>query len=260
MRKCRSCNRQLEESAFKPLASAPDGLSKTCIECLARERERGKAYAKAHPEIERARRQRNRAKNLEHELAYARRRYAEERARVKAKPYRCAAHHAGHEPPVGFKTCPLCGWDLPLSEFENDRYKRCRVCRAKNAAIVRDRYDREGRRRHYLANREEKLALNRQWRIEHPERVRLLSKKWRKEHPEYRREVKRRYYGAHPEKKREAVKRSHRRTRANLSDGYVRSVLTEGSALRAADIPNELVELKRCQLKIHRLLRGQRNE
>ena len=41
---------------------------------------------------------------------------------------------------------------------------------------------------------------------------------------------------------------------ASLSDGYVRELLAGRSNLKSADVPPELVELKRQHLKIHRMV------
>ena len=41
----------------------------------------------------------------------------------------------------------------------------------------------------------------------------------------------------------------------NLANHYIRDTISKGSSLQHKDIPNELVEIKREQLKILRLLR-----
>jgi len=43
---------------------------------------------------------------------------------------------------------------------------------------------------------------------------------------------------------------------ANNSDSYVKHLLTNGMDLSTNEIPLELVELKRAQLKLHRLMKG----
>lgn len=266
MRKCRDCNQTLPESAFKPLASAPDGLSKTCLVCLARASERGKVYRKAHQDIERARRSRNHAKNLEYERAQRRQRDAEKRAWVQAQPYRCAAHHPDHTPPAGFRTCPACGWDLPLADFEDGRRVNCRACRAAKAEASRNLYRtservRMRRRELHEANREKRLEQMKQWRIAHPERARVSVKRWRMNHPEYRRNSKRRYKEAHPEKRREHARRWRARSSVALTDAYIRQLIARTAPLlRARDMPADLVALYREHVKVKRLLKRMRDE
>lgn len=51
-----------------------------------------------------------------------------------------------------------------------------------------------------------------------------------------------------------------RDARERLTDGYVRQTLAVGTPLRAAQIPQSLVEAKRLQLQIHRLIKEQENE
>ena len=45
--------------------------------------------------------------------------------------------------------------------------------------------------------------------------------------------------------------------RESLSDVYVAKVITERSSLKAADVPPELITLKRIQLQITREIRNQ---
>ena len=55
--------------------------------------------------------------------------------------------------------------------------------------------------------------------------------------------------------KRKRARDRARKAREELSDGYVRWVLTKGTILKAADIPQSLVELNRERLRAVRAVR-----
>ena len=115
---------------------------------------------------------------------------------------------------------------------------------------------------------------------------RVYLSRWRKENPDKARAQKKRYFAKYPEKKREAKKRQcannleswraslkrrsdARRARnpekyrtrgraqgqkqaAELADVYVKKLLVHATSLPFAVIPQELVEVKRLQLLLHR--------
>ena len=54
---------------------------------------------------------------------------------------------------------------------------------------------------------------------------------------------------------RDSVKRNFTRNLNSLSDTYIKSLLAKNSSLSAKDIPNDLIELKRAQVKLLRVLK-----
>jgi hypothetical protein len=91
----------------------------------------------------------------------------------------------------------------------------------------------------YLRKRQHYIDKTRQWAKANPERRKAIAMKWAKLHPE-------------------AIKEAARRRCRDLMPCYVRYVLTKDSALNASDIPQELVDAKREQLKIRRIVRNER--
>ena len=77
--------------------------------------------------------------------------------------------------------------------------------------------------------------------------------KWRKANPD-----KYSTYNCHPrrneEKKIESKLRS-RQHRHDMSDRYIRDLMTMGNSLKPEDIPNELVKCHKINLKLKRMLK-----
>lgn len=102
------------------------------------------------------------------------------------------------------------------------------------------------------------------------EGARANTTRWRKNNPDRVRELARGHWHRNLEACRERGRRNHaamrnkegwkkhaadkaKQERARLVDSYVKQVLCVGTPLRAGDIPLELVELKREQLRLQRL-------
>jgi hypothetical protein len=81
--------------------------------------------------------------------------------------------------------------------------------------------------------------------------------RWRKENPEKARKYDQEWFAKHREKQRERCRINSAKHRKTLSNAYVRSLLAHRSFLSAADIPQELIEAKRAEIKIKRYLREQ---
>jgi hypothetical protein len=117
-----------------------------------------------------------------------------------------------------------------------------------------------------LANPEKVREKNREWRKANHDKARHAVKEWREANRERNSAGKRRWRESNPDKvmksKRAYFSSNHERIRHlsnsrtnDLADSYVRSLLTERSSLTAKDIPQDLVELKRAHLKLHRTLK-----
>lgn len=192
------------------------------------------------------------------------------------------------------KTCTKCNQSLPETEFHKDSRKRdglrahCRACESVLAAKYRARNpERVGQRlKEYRAkNREQVLArqraryaqdpervLQRQkaYRENNKERIRLRSKIYREKNLDQARLRCRVYRAKNLDRRLQAEKAYRLRNkerlqqvckeyREKLADGYVRSLLIQGSTgLRQRDVPDSLVEAKRMQLLIKRAT--ERNE
>lgn len=131
------------------------------------------------------------------------------------------------------KTCRICSQEKPLDAYRGTR-SACREC--ENA-----------RRREWYAaqavkpyQRPEIRAYYRQWYAAHAESVKARAAKWAK---------------ANPDKRRDVCRENMARRCGKLNDAYVRRMLAQSMGLKAADIPQQLVEVQRELLKIKRYLR-----
>jgi len=146
---------------------------------------------------------------------------------------------------VTTKICSKCKVEKDVGEFYKDRTAKCGLngrCRLCDAALVKKWRDenpekvkeQERRRREKDIDglRAIRRARNKRWRDENQEKAKEKGKRWRVENQERYNELQRRF-------------------RAGLSDSFVRS------ALRIPNPPQELIELKRLRLQIHRELKQQ---
>ena len=131
------------------------------------------------------------------------------------------------------KQCSICTKSKPLDAYRGTR-NACREC--ENA-----------RRREWYAaqavkpyQRPEMKAYYRHWYSAHAESVKARAVEWTK---------------ANPDKRRDVCRENMARQRAKLNDAYVRRMLAQSIGLKAADIPQPLVEAQRELLKIKRYIR-----
>lgn len=131
------------------------------------------------------------------------------------------------------KTCRICTQARPLEAYRGTR-SACREC--ENAA----------RRAWYAAQpvkphqRQDVKAYYQQWYSANADSVKARAVEWAK---------------ANPDKRREVCRENMARQRAKLSDAYVRRELAASMGLKAADVPQTLVEAQRELLKIKRYIR-----
>lgn len=64
----------------------------------------------------------------------------------------------------------------------------------------------------------------------------------------------------YPERIRKYSQKRDKKDRDNLSDNYIINDLRQGTTLETGDIPQELVELKRAELKLKRRLKDARKD
>jgi hypothetical protein len=107
-----------------------------------------------------------------------------------------------------------------------------------------------------------------------PEKYRQIQKDLRKKDPElYRKKKRDEYHALPPDKKQRAInnsrvwakqnpekvkaysRKNEKRYAKQLTDSYVRRLLRQHNQLDAADIPQPLVEVKREEIKLKRLLK-----
>ena len=72
----------------------------------------------------------------------------------------------------------------------------------------------------------------------------------------WRKKYRKKNYSKTAEWNRDSVKRNFTRNLNSLSDTYIRALLAKNSLLGAKDITNDLIEIKREQIKLLRILRN----
>ncbi len=146
------------------------------------------------------------------------------------------------------KLCTQCKESKPLLAFFRDKSRkdgyahRCKECSKTNyAAWYQDNKERVSKRQAdwHLANRERSLARSAAWRNSHREHIQARDAA---------------YYKAHQQQKRESSRARSKQGAEQLSDTYVRQVLTDGTSLRYRDVPQSLVDAKREHLRVIRAL------
>ena len=148
------------------------------------------------------------------------------------------------------RICADCGANSDATPFLPGR-NQCRACkrqynreyRIKNSAHIKARlkaYRAANKARlaairleNYKKNKDVLLSRNRKYRS--TDRGKAYRREYRRKNTQL--------FAAYAEK-----------ARYNLSDAYVRQILTQRAALTAADIPIELVELKRAEIKLKRTI------
>jgi hypothetical protein len=105
-------------------------------------------------------------------------------------------------------------------------------------------------------NREKIYALNKKSAAKNRANARRYAAKYRAENKEKLHAYFDTYYRC--SNVREKVNARLRSLRNNLPDHYVRTVLTQRTALDAKDIPQSLVEVKRLQIQILRMVKNEK--
>ncbi len=117
---------------------------------------------------------------------------------------------------------------------------------------------------YYRTHAEERKAYARQYLQDHKEAARLKCKAWKSRNPEYMKKYLHDYYqrnkakfnayalnAYYAGKRTEINARVRKKAVDNLTDWYVRDLL------KMPDAPKGLIEVKRIQMKIRRLLRNE---
>lgn len=107
----------------------------------------------------------------------------------------------------------------------------------------------------FEANRENHRKANLKWRTKNKERVIAATVAWQRANPDKRAKNSQKYFVANREVYRKRNHRSYEKCRDRLSTGYVRLLIARKAGIKAADIPIKLIEAKRSQLMVYRLLR-----
>lgn len=124
----------------------------------------------------------------------------------------------------------------------------------------------------YAKNRERIIAKSRAWELAHPERAEKNKQEYVNRHPD-RRKATVIAYVHKPEVKaakvakrklspelRSLEKKCRDNYRETLADVYVRRVAAQKLGIKGSELPQTLVDAKRVQLKLQRLIKERQNE
>jgi len=134
------------------------------------------------------------------------------------------------------KVCCICKISKLLINYHKDKTSKdghsyqCKSCAIEKA------------KKHYLNDIEHSKKIRNNWKQKNKDLSIKLCKDWR-------------------EKNKEKIKINHKNTeeklRENLSYSYVKRLLTQHNGFSKEHITNELIEFKRIQIKLKRLLNGE---
>lgn len=141
------------------------------------------------------------------------------------------------------RVCPKCSTEKLIAEFGFRRVGSSVYARAYCRACERDRS-----RQMYKANPERCRESVRQSARKHPEKVKERYRKWLSENREWRKQYQVIRYWINPERERDR----RRRAAFHLKSGYVNQLLGGSGEFR---YPIEILEAKKLQIKINRLLK-----
>ncbi len=150
------------------------------------------------------------------------------------------------------KKCSKCGEVKPLSEFNKSKSRKdrhadwCKECLNIYSKAYRK------------ANPEKILAYNKAYRKANPEKILAYSKAYYKVNKEKLNDYSKEWAVNNPEKRKVSVNKNALKNKKELSDNYVKRLFIQRTSLTASDIPPELIEIKRQQLILKRLLKQQK--
>lgn len=142
------------------------------------------------------------------------------------------------------KVCTKCGEEKGLGEFNRSRagkYGRRADCKKCHIIYARKYYP---KRKEYM----------KKYREENKARLRVQLKEWKKNH----KESCKKYRQKEGEKEKAKVRKN--RYAKLLTDAYLRQGICHRSNLRARDITNEMVRIRRAIIKFKRYEKEKKNE
>ena len=133
---------------------------------------------------------------------------------------------------------------------QREKYNKARTAHRAARRLADPEKVKQERRESYAKNRETEVRGIAAYYNNNKEAIAQRCKRNREKDPEKHRMLRRAYYVENCD----AISKHRKETqRDNLSDGYVaQSLRRKSSVLRARDIPKELIEAKREQLKLRR--------
>jgi hypothetical protein len=134
----------------------------------------------------------------------------------------------------------------------NGRCKPCAIAYSAAWAKANPEKAKDSNAKWYKANTEKANARNKAWQKANRERVNAASYAWKKAHPERMKECNAAWHEANRDNQnaRQAEKRKA------MPDWYIKQIIIITSSIpKQANIPAEMIEAKRVELKLNRLIK-----
>jgi len=252
LKPCNQCKEVKEFSSFRKRAGAPDGHRGACAEC----QKKADAVRREDPVYK------------ERWVAYYSEYNAKRKADGSAAKYQKKYYAENQERKI--ESARL--WYKENPKKAAATAKEYRKNNKESIAATKKKYEENhkdkivaSRKKSYRKNRESRCEYSRQWRLDNIERATAASKKYYQENRERIRaadnEKRRKWRAENPKEaaKAEAAQRAKQRgnirrratkARGELQDYYIKGLIHRESGVK--NPPQELIEVKRVQLKIHR--------
>jgi ElaB/YqjD/DUF883 family membrane-anchored ribosome-binding protein len=147
------------------------------------------------------------------------------------------------------KSCTKCKIEKPTTEFGRDKRIRSGLCSRCKLCVA------EYNRARYLEQREQVIERVANYARNNKEEIRARCKAYYQRNKDRIKEKTKRWREANLNRAKKTRNLRVRHNAAELTDSYVRQIMIYQSPIKAKDIPDELVELKRAQLLLHRQLK-----
>ena len=121
----------------------------------------------------------------------------------------------------------------------------------------RKKRDTASRRKYYLKNKARLNKKSKDWANKNRARTNEICKLSREKNKHKYKSVKKDWDKSHPEQVKSYAKKTHKKRCSSLNDSYVSDVVANHSSLTSKDIPQSLIEAKRVELKLKRLIKEQ---
>ena len=154
------------------------------------------------------------------------------------------------------KTCTKCKIQKEKEKFRIKKESKdglrpwCRECESQ---YRKDNREKENKRYAEWAkkNHEQVITKSKEYRENNKDKINELHKKWSKENKDRVYEYRKKWRDNNIEKQKAIDKKACE----TMSDFYISNMIVKYTNLNRTDIPKEIIELKRIQLKITRELR-----
>jgi len=160
------------------------------------------------------------------------------------------------------KKCSKCGEVKAVSEFYKDKYSKdgvrssCKECKkqyykANNEKILGQK------KQHYKANKKKIKKYNKQYQQANKEKIKEHRKQYYQANKEQIKEYNKQYYQANNEQIIEQKKQYDQDNINKLGDTYIKDIIRKqtNGMLKASDMPEELIELKRNNIILKRKIK-----